>query len=147
MAVVVNVWTSTKRYGIRILFIRRAAIVRHAVTQSKVGFLQFFITPDNISKIFPADTPRTPLPIWVVAGHKPERAAVSFWDGLGFVGLRHCSNSLYCKKGGSAWTGPILAWQKLLRWSYDNQGLKFPMLYESRVSHIQTKRMLVILLA
>jgi len=38
------------------LFIRRTAVVCHAVAQVKVGFLQFFITDNNVSNIFFAFT-------------------------------------------------------------------------------------------
>jgi len=65
------------------------------VIQPKVGFLQLFITDDNISKIFLALTVRTLLPIRIVVVHKPERAAASVCDGLNFVGFKICSNNLY----------------------------------------------------
>jgi len=64
---VVNLRTTTKQYCIRFLFIRRAAVVCHAVTQKKVGFLQFFITYDKISKIFLAHTRRTLPSSWVIS--------------------------------------------------------------------------------
>jgi len=64
------------------------------VIQLKVGFLQLFITDDNISKIFLALTVKTPLPIKVVV-HKPERAAASVCDGLNFIRFKICSNNLY----------------------------------------------------
>ena len=54
--------------------------------------------------MFPADTPRTPLPIWGVAEDKPEGTAAVLAFGLG-----HSSNNL---KGGSARTEPTLAWQE-----------------------------------
>ena len=85
-----NIRTSPKWWH---LILVHQTIMCHAVTQLKVGFLQFFVIR-HLQNIYTCR--ENTLLSWVLSKHKPESAfaPVNIWDDLDIVGVRHWIKNL-----------------------------------------------------